>query len=150
MNYNPQMARLPDPIRVTPSLRIPAAEVRLAYARSGGPGGQHVNKTASKVQLFWSLRDSAVVNDADRAWLEERLASKLTGDGEIVVAAETSRSQSRNVDFAVEKLVALLREALKRPKRRRKTKPTRASRQRRIDEKKRRAETKRMRKKPEP
>ena len=142
------MARVPDPIRVGPTLQIPASEIRLAYARSGGPGGQHVNKTSSKVQLFWNLRDSAAPSDVDRAWLAQRLGTRLTAEGEVVVAAETSRSQSRNVDLAVEKLVALLRDALARPKKRRKTRPTRASRERRIQDKKRRGETKRMRRRP--
>jgi ribosome-associated protein len=142
------MPRLPPEIQVTDRVRIPAAELDIRYARSGGPGGQHVNKTSTKVLMRWNVRDSAALDDADRAWLLERLASKLTEDGDLLVTSERHRDQARNVDDAMERFVDRVREALRRPKKRKKTKPSRAARQRRLDEKKRRGAVKRNRKRP--
>ena len=142
------MARLPPEIDVGPRLRIPASEVSLSYARSGGPGGQHVNKTSSKVILRWNVRGSAVLGDEVRARLEEKLASRLTEAGDLLITSERYRDQARNVDDAVEKLVATLRGALARPKPRKATRPTRASQRRRVDEKRRRGARKRERRAP--
>ncbi len=142
------MARLPALIEINERLRIPAHEVELSYARSGGPGGQHVNKTSSKVLLRWGLRASPSLSDEDRARLEEKLAPRLTEEGELLVTSERHREQSRNVDDAIERFAALLREALVRQRKRRKTKPTRASQRRRIEGKRRRGDTKRGRRPP--
>jgi ribosome-associated protein len=129
------MARLPPEIVVTERVRIPAAEVDLATAKSGGPGGQHVNKTESKVILRWNVRASRALAEHDRAWLLVRLAARLTADGDLVIAGDEERSQSANVDAVVRRFGQTLREALHRPKKRRKTKPTRGSRERRLTEK---------------
>jgi len=142
------MARLPTEIRVTNRVRIPASEVELAYARSGGPGGQHVNKTASKVQLRWNALESAALSDADRELLQKRLASKLTKDGDLIVSSERYRDQSRNVDDAVERFTHVVRRAIRRPTPRKKTKPSRASRERRLQAKRHRSERKRQRRSP--
>ncbi len=142
------MSRLPSEIRVTDHLAIPEAEVDLAYARSGGPGGQHVNRTASKVQLRWNLRDSRALSEAQRAWLTIRLASRLSTDGDLIVSSERHREQSRNVGDAVQRFAEILREGLKRPKRRKKTRPSRASKERRLKDKKRRGDQKRQRRDP--
>ena len=142
------MPRLPATIEVNEHVRIPAHEVELSYARSGGPGGQHVNKTSSKVLLRWSPKASAALRDDDRARILEKLAARLTDDGELLVTSERHREQSRNVDDAVERLVTILREALQRPRKRRKTRPTAASKRRRLDAKRRRGETKRRRRRP--
>ena len=142
------MPRLPSTIDVSDHLRIPASEIELSYARSGGPGGQHVNKTSSKVLLRWSPVTSEALREEDRERILEKLASRLTEDGELLVTSERNREQSRNVDDAVARFVALLREALKRQRKRRKTKPTRASQRKRLDSKKRRGDTKRRRKRP--
>lgn len=139
------MGRLPTEIRVTDHLGIPSSEIDLAYARSGGPGGQHVNRTASKVQLRWNLRESGALTEPQRAWLTIRLASRLSTEGELIVASERHREQSRNVDDAVQRFAQILREGLKRPKRRKKTRPSRASRERRLKDKKRRSDQKRQR-----
>jgi ribosome-associated protein len=142
------MARLPDELVVNDRVRIPARELDLSYARSGGPGGQHVNKTETKVVLRWRAAETEALDDADRAWVLRRLASRLTTEGELVVTSETHRDQRRNVEDALDRMAALVREALHRPKRRKKTRPSRAARQRRLDEKKRRGERKRERRKP--
>ena len=142
------MGRLPPEIRVTDHLAIPGAEVDLAYARSGGPGGQHVNRTASKVQLRWNLRDSRALTEPQRAWLTIRLASRLSTEGDLIISSERHREQSRNVDDAVQRFAEILREGLKRPKRRKKTRPSRASKERRLKDKKRRGDQKRLRRDP--
>lgn len=142
------MARLPSEIRITNRVRIPASEIELSYARSGGPGGQHVNKTASKVLLRWNARGSPALGDVDRALLEKRLASKLTKDGDLLVSSERYRDQSRNVDDAVERFTLTVRRAIRRPTPRKKTRPSRASRERRLQEKRHRSEQKRRRRDP--
>jgi ribosome-associated protein len=130
---------------ITPRLTIPAAELSVAFARSGGPGGQNVNKVSSKVDLRWNPRTSAAVSEADRAWLLTRLGNRLTADGTLIVISTLTRDQLQNRDDAEQKMVALIRTALARPKVRRPTKPTRGSKERRISEKKRRGDVKRGR-----
>ncbi len=133
-------------VRVTDRIAIPASELRVSFVRSGGPGGQNVNKVASKVQLRWTPATSAAFSDADRAWLLNKLASKLTSDGDLIVVSNLTRDQGRNRVDAEAKLAALLVTALVRPKRRRATKPSRAARERRVDEKKARGQIKKARK----
>jgi len=142
------MSRLPATLDVSAHLRIPAQEVELTYARSGGPGGQHVNKTSSKVLLRWNVNTSAAPREPDRVRLLERLASRLTQEGDLLVTSERHREQSRNVDDAVAKFIEVLRAALRRPRARRATKPTKASQRRRLEGKRRRSEAKRGRRRP--
>lgn len=142
------MARLPTEIRITNRVRIPASEIALSYVRSSGPGGQHVNKTASKVQLRWNARTSTALSDEDRAFLERRLESKLTKEGELLVASERHRDQGRNVDDVLERFTLIVRRAIRRPTPRKKTRPSRASRERRLAEKRRRSDRKRQRRTP--
>jgi ribosome-associated protein len=133
-------------IRVTDTISIPAGELRVSFVRSGGPGGQNVNKVASKVQLRWAPAASVAFSDADRAWLLKKLASKLTSDGDLIVVSNLTRDQGRNRVDAEAKLAAVLVGALVRPKKRRATRPSQAAKARRIDEKKARGQIKRARK----
>jgi ribosome-associated protein len=130
---------------VNPRLTIPGGELAIAFARSGGPGGQNVNKVASKVELRWNPTTSTAVAESDRPWLLERLANRLTGDGTLIVTSTLTRDQLKNRDDAASKLVLIVRTALDRPKQRRATRPTRASKRRRVDDKRHRAEIKRGR-----
>ena len=131
-----------DGIEVRPGLLIPEQELEESYSRSGGSGGQNVNKTSTKVTLRWSVRDSRVLSPFQRGRLEERLASRLTQEGVLVIQASESRSQFDNRESARIRLAGLVREALKTQKKRRATKPTRASKQRRLDSKKQRSSVK--------
>ena len=130
---------------VTPRLTIPGGELAIAFARSGGPGGQNVNKVASKVELRWNPVTSLALGDTDRAWLVEQLRSRLTGDGTLIVTSTKTRDQLQNRDDAESKLVLIVRSALERPKERRATRPSRASKRRRVAAKKHRSEIKRNR-----
>ena len=116
--------------------------------RSSGPGGQHVNKTSTKVMLHWSLKDSNVFSEEEKERLFKRLKSKLTSDDQLVLSYDQSRSQHKNKDEVFKNLVRLLENGLLKPKRRKKTKPSLASKKRRLDSKKRNAEKKANRKPP--
>jgi ribosome-associated protein len=137
-----------DDLPVREGLVIPGSELTWQVSHAGGPGGQNVNKTASRVTLRWSVSESAALGDAWRARLLERLASRLTQSGELLVHADSARSQLDNKRVARERLADLVRDALHVPKARRATKPTRGSKRRRVDSKKRRGDTKRLRKRP--
>jgi len=132
-------------VRVNGRLLIPERELSLEAARSGGPGGQNVNKVASKVVLRFSVRASRALGERRRALLEERLAGRLNKNGEVVIHASRHRERSRNEQDARERLAAMLREALRTPKKRVATRPTRASKRRRLADKRRQAEKKRGR-----
>ena len=133
---------MPDVIVVNPQVAIPVDELSYAFARSGGPGGQNVNKVSSKAEVRWSPATSSALSPDDRAWLLAKIGGRLTTDGELIVVSEKTRDQPLNRADATEKLVAIVRAALVRPKPRRATKPSRGARERRLGEKKRRAAVK--------
>ncbi len=132
-------------LRITDDLSIPSAELTEAFTRSGGPGGQNVNKVSSKAELRWNVRESAVLSDKDREWLVNKLRSRLTNDGEIIITSDRTRDQGRNREDARAKLAMVIRTALERPKPRKKTRPSRGAVERRIQSKKRRSQTKKDR-----
>jgi ribosome-associated protein len=130
---------------VNESVAIPRTELDVRVSRSSGAGGQHVNKTSSRVEIFWNISTSRSISDDERSRLLAKLASKLTTEGSIRVVASDMRSQSRNRELAEERLADLVRRALIVPRKRRPTKPTRASQEARLEDKKRRAKKKKDR-----
>jgi len=132
-------------IRVNDSLEIPEEELSFSASRGGGPGGQHVNKVASRVTLRFDVARSQSLSDEQRARLLEKLSSRLTREGVLLLSSHESRSQAANREDVVRRFAQLLREGLLRPKKRRPTRPTRGSRERRIESKKRRSGVKRGR-----
>ena len=134
-----------DDIVVSPDLVIPRVELQFRASRAGGPGGQHVNTSSTRIELLWDLTRSSAVTDDVRRRLLEKLGARLDADGMVRVVASDRRSQLQNRESAEERLAMLVRQALVVPKKRRPTRPTRASREKRLDEKKQRAERKRNR-----
>ena len=130
---------------VTDTLSIPDSELEERFVRSSGPGGQNVNKVATAVELRFDAAHSSVLTDDVRTRLHKIAGARMTDEGVLVLDARRHRTQAQNREDARERLVALIRAALVRPRRRRKTKPTRASVEKRITAKKLRAETKRAR-----
>jgi ribosome-associated protein len=135
-------------IRVTANLSIDPAEIEESFVRAGGPGGQHVNTTSSAVQLRFDVRRSPSLPDDVRRRLERLAGSRLTRDGVLVLQAQGHRSQKRNREEALDRLVALVREAARPPVPRKKTRPSKASKQRRIEHKKKHGALKALRRAP--
>ncbi|GAC1303644.1 MAG: alternative ribosome rescue aminoacyl-tRNA hydrolase ArfB [Steroidobacteraceae bacterium] len=133
------------PLIVTPNIAIPDEELEWKFIRSSGPGGQNVNKVASAVQLRFLLPLNTSLPVAARNRLRRQGGRKLIDDGSILISARSERSQEQNRRDALGRLAELLRTALIEPKIRRKTRPTRASKERRIDAKKKRGSTKQSR-----
>jgi ribosome-associated protein len=129
-------------MRVTRSVVLPLAEIELRFSRSSGPGGQHANTAETRVEAVFDVEASSALSDAQKRRVVAKAGPTLRA------VAQDERSQARNRELAVERLVAQLREALRVERRRVPTKPTAASRERRLEEKKRRAETKRRRRRP--
>jgi len=132
---------------ITDQLAIPLSELDFRFSRSGGPGGQHVNRTATRVELLFDVAHSPSLTEEQRQRLLKRLAGRIDSEGILRVAAQSERSQLRNRQEAIERLQTLLRQALHIPKRRRRSKVPRWARERRLAEKRRRSETKRYRRK---
>jgi ribosome-associated protein len=130
---------------VTPRIQIPHDEFELQFARSSGPGGQNVNKVNSKATLRWKPLQSASLPDDVRQRFATRFASKLLTDGSILISCEKSRSQLLNRIGCLEQLAGWLKEVAVPPKKRRPTKPTKGSKTRRLNEKRLRSDTKRLR-----
>lgn len=132
-------------IVVTHLIRIPLAELEFSYARSSGPGGQNVNKVSSKAILRWNLERSPSLPEETRARLRAKLATRLTREGELVIASDRFRDQLKNREDCIQKLQMLLREASHVPKARKKTKPSRSTVKKAKESKRRHSEKKRLR-----
>lgn len=135
-------------IQVTDRIAIDEKELSFAFVRASGPGGQNVNKVATAAQLRFDVFRSPNLDDETKRRLARFAGQKLTTEGVIVITAERYRSQERNRDDAIARLVKLIQQAAERDKPRRPTKPTFAARQRRVEAKARRGEIKRLRGRP--
>lgn len=131
-------------LRIDERLSIPMGEIELRTSRSSGPGGQHANVTASRVEAVFDVGASAALDDSQRARLLERLGPAVTA------VAQDARSQARNRELALERLAEKIAAALVVPRRRRPTKPSRAARRRRLERKRQAGERKRARRRPSP
>jgi ribosome-associated protein len=128
-----------------PDLRVPRAEVSFRATRAGGPGGQHVNTSSTRVELWWNLEQSAAPTETQRSILRERLARRLDGEGWIRLVEAGSRSQLRNREAVEERFLALLEAALKPRKARKPTRVPRGEKVRRLEGKRLRSGIKRLR-----
>ena len=141
----PSNAPAEDVLVVDERLAIPRSELVYRASRSGGPGGQHVNTSSTRIELLWDFARSRALDDAARTRLAAKLAARLDADGNVRVVASDRRSQQQNRVAAEERLAELVRRALLVPKPRRKTRPSRAAKEKRLAEKRHRAERKRDR-----
>lgn len=148
MQVSVEWDRVCPMIQVTPSIAIDESEIEESFVRASGPGGQHVNKVASAVQLKFDARRSPGLPNDVAIRLMKLAGSRLTQDGVIVIVAQSQRSQKRNREEALERLLGMIREAAVRPQVRRATKPTKASKERRLVSKDKRSAIKAGRSKP--
>jgi ribosome-associated protein len=134
-----------DDLLVRDGVVIPRDELVIRATRAGGPGGQHVNTSSTRIEVVWNVARTRALDAAQRRLVLSRLATRVDGDGDLRVVAADSRSQRQNRTAAESRLVALVSRALVIPKRRRQTRPTASSVRKRLDTKRRRADTKRHR-----
>ena len=134
---------MPDFLHIRPGLALPLSEIELRTSRSSGPGGQHANVTASRVEASFDVAASPTLSAEQRARISSKLGARVTA------SAQDTRSQHRNRELALERLATRIAHALEVRRPRTKTRPTRASQKRRVEGKKRRGETKRARRRPD-
>ncbi len=135
-------------LEVSPDLRVPLAELEFRASRSGGPGGQHVNTSSTRVEVTWDVAGSPALSEEQRQRLLVRLASRLDGTGRIRLVSSSTRSQLRNREDVTERLREVVAQALVVPKARKRTRTPRAAKAARLESKRRRAATKRDRRPP--
>ena len=132
-------------IHITRTIAIDEGEIQVEFVRASGPGGQNVNKVATAAHLRFDVRNSPSLPDDVRERLVRLAGKRMTKDGVLILKAQRFRTQERNQQDAIDRLVGLIREAAEKPRVRRKTRPTLASKRRRLEAKSRRSEKKRMR-----
>ena len=135
-------------VRVTRYVTIPGSELEFRYVRSGGPGGQHANKTSTKVELTWDVSTSEALGPRQRARLLANLGRRVEASGTLRIRSDRHRSQSRNREDAIERLVTLVRDGLVVKKGRIATGPSPGAKRKRLEQKKKRAEVKQSRRRP--
>ena len=135
-------------LKITRTVTVDDGELDLKFARSGGPGGQHANTSSTKVELRWDVNATPALTDEQRALVHQRLGNRINGDGVLVLQSSEYRSQTRNREAVISRFAALLADALRLQASRRPTKPTRAARKRRLEAKRRRSDTKALRRVP--
>ncbi len=134
-----------DSLYINDQVSIPLTELSFRFSRSSGPGGQHVQKSATRVELLFDAAHSPSLTDEQRAQVLKRLAGYVNGEGVLHLVAQSERSQWRNREEVIARFQALLRQALKRRKRRKPTRPTAASQERRLRQKQQRSRVKQWR-----
>ena len=135
-----------DALRINDAVAIPRDELTARATRAGGAGGQHVNTSSTRIELLWNPSTSRALSDDARSRVRERLAARTDAEGNVRIVASDTRSQRQNRELAESRLAELVRRALLVPKARRKTKPSRAAKQARLDDKRKRSDRKRDRK----
>ncbi len=135
----------PSYLEVTPSLRIPMAELEYRASRSGGPGGQHVNTSSTRVEVWWDVAGAPSLSEEQRALLLEKLATRLDSSGRLRLVSGASRSQLRNREDVTSRLRSVVADALKVRKKRKATRPSKAAKAARLEAKRRRGSIKRER-----
>ena len=134
-----------DGLEITPFLTIPREELVVRASRSSGPGGQHVNTSSTRIEIVWNVLESPSLTEWQREGLVKRLATRIDSKGNVRVVSQAGRSQLQNREIAMARLAERIAAALIEPKKRRPTKPTKGSKDRRIEAKKRRGQLKRNR-----
>jgi ribosome-associated protein len=136
-----------DDLPIKGNIVIQSHELEVTSSRSGGPGGQHVNKTDSRITVRWNVQNTSALNDEQKKWILQKLASQLTGDGDLIVHASESRSQPQNKVAAFARLAAVVRNALVVPKKRMATRVPKKAKEVRLESKARRSTIKKIRSK---
>lgn len=139
---------MPDALEISPELRIPLSELDYRASRSGGPGGQHVNTSSTRIEVWWDVAQSPALTPEQRTQLLERLRHRLDSEGRLRLVSSASRSQLRNREDVTERLRELVAAALVLRKKRKPTRPSRAAKAARLEAKRKRAATKRQRRAP--
>ena len=137
-----------DEIRVSPELTVPRDELIFRASRSGGPGGQHVNTSSTRIELVWDITASPSLSDHQRVYLLRRLAARLDSAGKLRIVAQDERSQLRNREGALKRFIAVVAHGLLIPKVRKRTRPPKSSKRARLESKKKRGALKRDRRRP--
>ncbi len=135
-----------DDVAIKNGIVIPAHEFEITASRAGGPGGQHVNKTSSRITVRWNVKNTTALSDEQKQRVLEKLSSELTSEGDILVHSSESRSQQSNKKEALTRLAHKIYKALQVPKKRMKTKVSKAAKEKRLQEKKKHGAVKKLRK----